>query len=139
MPDIQNSQVLTAIFGEWPSFHDAEVYSLLLNRHFGKGASLESTIHLWQMTDEVDARGCFGVKNNTLTVLRFDGIALEVLQGFNHQNSLSELAISEIDASAKGGEGCRYEVVFHPSFGCGAIFQCRSIEVVSAEPGPPLP
>ncbi len=123
MPDIQNSQALTAIFGEWPSFHDAEVYSLSLHRHFREGASLETTIHLWDMTNEVDARGYFGVKNNTLTVLRFGGIVLEVLRDFNHQNVLSELYISEIDASAKGSEDCRYEVVFRPSFGCGAIFR----------------
>lgn len=133
MPDIQNSQALTTIFGEWPSFHDAEVVSISLNRHFRKGASLEATIHLWQMTSEVDAKGYFVSKNSTLTVLRFDDIVLELLEGFNHQNVLSELLISEIAPAAEGNAGCEYEVVFNPSFGCGAVFNCRSIQVISAE------
>lgn len=85
------------------------------------------------MTSEVDAKGYFVSNNNTLTVLRFNDIVLELLEGFNHQNVSSELLISEIAPAAEGNAGCEYEVVFNPSFGCGAVFQCRSIQVISAE------
>ena len=133
MPDIQNAHILTAIFGEWPSFHDAEVVSISLSRHFRDSASLEATIHLWQMTSEIDAKGYFVSKNNTLVVLRFGDLVLDLLEGFNHQNVLSDLTISEITSSSQGSAGGEYEVVFNPTFGCGAVFKCRSIQVVSAE------
>ena len=133
MPDIQNAQALISIFGEWPSFHDAEIISISLSRHFKEGASLEATIHLWQMTSEVDANGYFITKNNTLVVLCFDNIILDLLENFNHQNVLSELSISEINLLENGNRGSEYEVVFDSSFGCGAVFKCQSIQVVSAQ------
>ena len=133
MPEIQNAQALTSIFGEWPSFHDAEVISISLKRDFGKGASLEAAIHLWQMTSEVDLRGYFVSKINTVVVLLFGDIMHDIVEGFNHQNVLSELLISEINSEEVGSSGCEYEVTFRPSFGCGALFNCRSIQVISAE------
>jgi hypothetical protein len=47
---IKNHESLLEAFGYWPSFHDAEIHSLILNRKFDNEnncnfASLEFTIH----------------------------------------------------------------------------------------------
>ena len=133
MPNIQNSQALISIFGEWPSFHDAEVTSLVLSRQCGNGASLEATIHLWQTTNEIDFEGYFVKQNHILAVLLFDDIVLDLLKDFNHQNALLELSIRELDAAVSGNDGCQFEVVFQAAYGCHALFKCQSISVVSAE------
>ena len=49
-----HSERLTAIFGAWPSFHDAEVHRCVLMRSAPGEASLELLIHLWEITDELD-------------------------------------------------------------------------------------
>lgn len=61
MPTIENQELVTEIFGEWPSFHDAEVVSLRLDRQ-GEGGgedgpTLDAAIHVWRTTEEVDPRG----------------------------------------------------------------------------------
>lgn len=134
MLHINNEQALTSIFGRWPSFHDAEILSLLLERSGEDGPSLTATIHLWQMTSAVDDRGYYVLENHTLATLRFGGILLESLSGFNHQNVLSELEISAIDPSLQENEGRRCEVGMPTVHGCEAWLKCRSVTVVSAVP-----
>ena len=50
------------------------------------------------MTSEVDLRGDFVSKNNTVVVLLFGDIVHDIVEGFNHQNVLSELLISAINS-----------------------------------------
>lgn len=140
MASIENQEALTRIFGDWPSFHDAEVLSLLLDRHGFEdrpGPTLEAKIHLFQMTGEVDERGYFRLRNHTLVVLRFfqvDGLKLE---GFNHQNVLRELSIEDI--SSRQMEDIKFKVHFSSAFGLEASFLCRAVAVVSTEPFVPAP
>jgi hypothetical protein len=62
---IQGSEKLTAIFGDWPSFHDAEIVELNLTRKEARpekayrSPSLTLKIHLWAMTKELDEKGYF--------------------------------------------------------------------------------
>jgi len=139
MIEIKNQEALTRIFGEWPSFHDAEIVSLLLARGGEEAPSLTAKIHLWQMTSAVDPKGYFVCKNHTLATLRFGRIVLEQLDGFNGQNVLFDLNIENIDPNAPQNEGCRFEVIMQTSYGCQGIFKCRSISVLSAEPHPAYP
>lgn len=132
--DIQNNQALTRIFGKWPSFHDAEIISILLDRGGEDGPFMEAKIHLWLMTNEVDSEGYYVLKNHTLATLRFNGILLEALHGFNAQNVLFQLEISNIKPDEEESEGCRYKVFMPTSYGCEASFMCQSISVVAAEP-----
>lgn len=133
---IQNQQVLIDIFGEYPSFHDAEVISILLNRTGEVSPSLTVEIHLWQMTNEIDEKGYYILRNSTIVVFRFGRILLESLSGFNHQNVLWDLVIDEINSEEKENEGCCYQVSMPSSYGCEAVFKCQTITVVSAVPCP---
>jgi hypothetical protein len=53
--EIQGAGELHDWFGYWPSFHDAEVIGLHLNR---KGSS-SLRIHTWEMTKDVDEKGYY--------------------------------------------------------------------------------
>ena len=61
---IVGSEKLTAIFGRWPSFHDAEIHDLQLQRgcinpedQVYEFPLLTVRLHLWLMTCDIDQKG----------------------------------------------------------------------------------
>ena len=132
---IGGAEQLTAIFGYWPSFHDAEVLWIKLDRQpyiVRYGPTLEALIHTHEMTSEVDSAGFYVLRNHVLVHMRFEGVDQLHLEGFNHQNALGELALT--DLRDRQMEWIRWEVKFASSWGVGASFQCYSVEVVSVKP-----
>jgi immunity protein 50 of polymorphic toxin system len=127
--NIENADIVENIFGSWPSFHDAEVHNIVLTRDSAYSPQLDVTIHHWAMTSEVDSKGYYVLKKHTLTTLRFAEIADLQLAGFNHQNVLWDLEISEIlEPDSK------FAVSMPTSYGCEASFKCKRITVLSAVP-----
>ena len=55
---IGNAKAVTDAFGGWPSFHDAEILHLTLQRE-PRAASLECVVHVFKGTPEVDDTGHF--------------------------------------------------------------------------------
>src|ERR1700735_1950434 len=92
---IINAHLLESIFGKWPSFHDAEIHSVLIERVECSDPRMDVKLHLWKMTNEVDSRGYFGLTNHTLATLRFHKVTDLELRGFNRQNVLWDLEITE--------------------------------------------
>jgi hypothetical protein len=125
---------LVAVFGYWPSFHDAEVSWVRLDRRpFGDGQpALETLVHVFEITNEVGADGYYVLRHHVLVHLRFRDLAELRLDGFNHQNSLMGLTITDI--RDRQTERVLWEVRIDPAYGVGAKFQCHSIEVVSVVP-----
>jgi Immunity protein 50 len=134
---IKNSSLLTDIFGRWPSFHDAEVISIELFRdpNGTNEPSLRAKIYVFEATPEVDSRGFFILKNHVLVTLIFRGIDDNSIAGFNQQNVLSDIAITDI--SSRQLDQLRYEVHFPSLFGVEAEFKCRAIEIEAVEPFAP--
>ncbi len=128
---IENAGLVENIFGGWPSFHDAEIHRILLERDGTDGVEMDVAIHHWQMTAETDSQGYFVLKHHTLTTIRFSGVTDLDLAGFNHQNVLWELEISE---SPDPSSNSRFTVSMPTSYGCEAGFKCRRISVLSAQP-----
>jgi hypothetical protein len=133
MPDIadniKHSNLLTDVFGQWPSFHDAEVISMELFRDSG-GADipkLRARIHVFEMTPEVDEQGHYVLKNHVLVMFLFHGIVENNIQHFNEQNVLQELSI--VDISSRQLEFLHFEVDFLSLFGVEAKFKCQSVEI----------
>lgn len=84
-------------FGFWPSFHDAEIVEIRLNR---KGQS-SLKLHVFQMTPEVDERGFFVLdKHAIVTLLLQDVLDLELI-GFSHQNVIFGLEIKQDERGVK--------------------------------------
>ncbi len=129
---VANAQRLEEAFGSWPSFHDAEVLTMRLDRSGAVGPTLDAQVYVFEMTSEVDAAGFFVLKNQVVVSLRFSNVALERLRWFNEQNALSELFIDEIPDESN--EGRTLAVRFESSYGVEASFRCGAIEVLEVEP-----
>ena len=144
MRAISGEEKLEAIYGAWPSFHDAEVWSLAYER-VPDGFSVVAVIHAFQMTSDVDARGYYVLKHHTKVQIRFHCCSDVSLDGFNHQNVLSSLDIMEPEQATSEYS---FQVRFDTSYGLAGSLKCKDIVVedvqpwrppfgVSAEPGAP--
>jgi hypothetical protein len=98
---VTTAELLTEIPGgaqlvEWfdgrvPSFHDAEVLGLTLDR---RGARCTIGIHTFQMTSEVDAKGFFVFDKHAQVSFHLEGVTKLELNDFNEQNVIYGLALS---------------------------------------------
>lgn len=129
---VHGADRLTRVFGEWPSFHDAEVLRLELHRAGPRGPFLDAAIHHWTLTDEVDSKGFLVTKLHTLTTFRFHDVDRVELSGFNRQNVLSNLVIEAMEPESDHGHQIR--VHLESCFGVDARFVCRSCEIISTAP-----
>jgi Immunity protein 50 len=141
---IVGAEKLVALFGYWPSFHDAEVKCITLDRQprdESHGPILEALIHAFEMTRDVGPDGFFVLRHHVLVRMRFSQVAELQLTGFNYQNALFELEISDLRELQL--EHIQFDVRFNSSHGVDASFQCRAIEVVEVTQcdrhGEPLP
>jgi hypothetical protein len=131
MIGIDNSEIVTRIFGRWPSFHDAEVVRVLLERP-PEGVRLEAQLRVWEMTPDLDPSGHFIRKNETLVTLQFLGVHLGCFEGFNTQNVIASLDVSTI--APEEHEGRRLLVQMPSLYGLDAEFECERAIVLAAEP-----
>lgn len=141
VPNIENeivgSERLTSIFGGWPSFHDAEVTEI----HLDRGEVNQDTatfefpvltikLVLWNLTSRVNANGYLETEHHTLAILQFSDVENLTMSGFNHQNAIMGLQIER-----QSNEGrTEFKVIFDPAFGMGCEFSCSSVEVLNAIP-----
>jgi hypothetical protein len=121
---LPGAEKLITWMGCWPSFHDAEILSLELNR---EGVSLLQ-IHTWNLLSDVDGQGFLKTdKHCIVTFLLEEIFNLEFVQ-FNHQNVIFGL---EID---KQGDG--YRLTLSPCYGLAGFIDARSIRL-KFDPGIP--
>src|SRR5450432_99356 len=130
IPDIPGAADVVAWFGHWPTFHDAEVLSIFLNR------SGESRIamHIFERSDVVSSGGYVLTKHATVTFCLegfpqdHHGITNTRIEFFNHQNVLSRATVT------KTPEG--YELVLDGIYGVDGSFHSELMSV-NLEPGTP--
>jgi hypothetical protein len=124
LQEVRGAAELDNWFGYWPSFHDAEVLSLHLNR---AGASF-LTIHAWEMTKDVDESGFYVLDKHCVVELEFDGIRNLIFDGFNEQNVLLDLNIEKIESS--------FRVSLNPSYGVQGSFETDklSFRIIPGKP-----
>ena len=124
---IDGAKALIEWFGQWPSFHDAEVLELSLNRN---GRSL-LRIHTWHSTSAVDAAGHF--RHDKDVVVQFDLIDVydcEIV-GFNAQNVLGLLQVDARD------DGLRLSL--DSVYGLGGWIDARQVSLTFLAGMPPKP
>ncbi len=131
---IQNSHLLTDVFGKFPSFHDSEVHHINLVRGETRAFSptLVAVIHVFEMTSQIDEKNRYVLKNHVLVEFRFSKVSNLNLVGFNYQNVLESLEITE--ASEAEGEETKLKVLFEGIFGVTAEFYCEAISIESVTP-----
>ena len=115
-PDIPGKADVLAWFGYWPSFHDAEVLSITLDRSHPS----RIVVHTWNRTDELDARGYYFLDKHAIVtfvledlLLDREGITNTQIDGFNAQNVLSSLTVR------KTLEG--YDLILDGVYGVSAL------------------
>lgn len=74
---IKGHESVIEIFGEWPSFHDAEIRHVCLTVTGQKEADpvVELVIHGWKMTNEVEESGYYKLLNPSLIHFEFEGVS----------------------------------------------------------------
>ena len=126
---------ITALYGGWPRFHDAEVWSLHFDRapdRNTKSPTLVARILALHLDrTQTDEKGYFKVIGKYLVTFRFLNIEDLQMTDFNHQNVLSGIYIDEKDKAI--------EVNFHGIFGASLVFNCSGVSVdeVIIEPAEP--
>jgi hypothetical protein len=91
VPGIIGADAVVGWFGHWPSFHDAEILSVHINR----GGQSAIRIHAWRLTDRLDAAGRFVREREAVIVFEFSGVESLHLVGedADGQNVMSGLDI----------------------------------------------
>ena len=140
---IENESALSALFGHWPDFHDAELLTLALSAPKHGSPIIDAEFEVAEMSSEIDARGYFKDSQRAVTVLRFHNVARVRLTDFAQQNVLDSLELSNArseDHDPMWGSGPKSRRKFLVNWvspvGCEANFLCDAIEVVSARVAP---
>jgi hypothetical protein len=117
--------MVTAAFSEWPSFDDFEVVSFLLER----GEEFCPVITaLLAGTDK-------GETSHWLLTIRFVGVDNLKMEGFNHQNAINGISISDKWSDLLNRTVFSVEII--KGFGLGASFECEQIKVLTIKPALP--
>jgi hypothetical protein len=122
--DLPGSPALIEWFARRPSFHDAEILNISLNR---TGTSC-IRLHTWDLTAEVDAKGYDVLRNHVVVSFFLDDVADLELAGFSHQNVISGLTFK------RSQEGL--ELSLGHCYGSAGVLIARSMRV-EFEPGMP--
>ena len=88
--DVDNLKLLTDYFGYTPSFHDAEILSVFLDRN---GPDIEMRINLSEYSSNINKDGKYDVIKSCIIVLKFHDIIKMELRDFNRQNVLFDMSI----------------------------------------------
>lgn len=123
---VEGARELRDWFGYWPSFHDAEILSVHLNR---AGAST-IVVYTWETTNEVDAKGYYVAVKHVIVEFMMEEVFDLSLSGFSHQNVVFSLSIDRLENG--------YRVVLGDCFGIAGTIDAKQISIRYA-PGKPQP
>jgi len=122
--EIEGAAELEEWFGYWPSFHDAEIVSLHLNR---KGSS-SLCVHTWEMTKEINDKGHYVLAKHIVVEFVFEAVYELALNGFNQQNVIFGLTIEKTDLG--------FRVTLEDCYGLAGSIEAGKISIRLA-PGKP--
>jgi hypothetical protein len=106
---IKDFERVVAHLGMWPSFHDAEVLKLAVDRtNVATGEELSPVLDLylrgWVMSSEVTKEGFYKVHGDAIFHFQFEGVTNLHIEGFNNQNVLSALNLEVVDDPNNQGQ-----------------------------------
>ena len=133
--EIQGSNLLNEQFGKWPSFHDSEIVSINFDRaKEERNPSIAVKVHVFEMTSEANDNGFYNLTNHCDIEFHFESVEEVALNGFNHQNVISDIYFSQKTDS--NGVSKIY-VEFEPCYGLELEFMCGKVTVKSVTPRDP--
>ncbi len=123
--DLVGADALVAWFGRWPTFHDAEILSVELQR----AGTSRVRIHTWNMTTDVNATSGYKIEKHCVVVFLLERISDLELADFSGQNVIFGLQIQKQEAG--------YRLELSPCFGLAGYVVAKSIQL-EFEPGVPI-
>jgi len=117
VPEVPGAAELVSWFGSWPSFHDAEVLSVMLDR----SAETVVRIHAFRMTKALNATGHFVCDHHVIVSFFLSELENNNLSAFNHQNVIGGL---DLQRAANG-----FELKLYPCYVVDATFSARSVRI----------
>lgn len=87
---VKGGATVVAHFGVWPTFHDAEIVRV----HLERVGVCSLSIHTFNTTSIVNEAGHFKTKDHGVVTFDFEGIRELQLSHFNEQNVIFGLSIS---------------------------------------------
>ena len=123
---LDKHQALLDFFGYWPSFRDANVLSYVAPAP-GR-STVDLTLHTWEMTSEVDAKGYFVLRKHVLVAFHFAGVHDASLERFHSGNILFGIDIT------RDGDANSFHVELDSVMDMSGSFAARSGGVVSVLP-----
>lgn len=135
---IAGYQEVLAAFGLWPSFDEAEVLRMLLDRTRvdTRGIpypSIELELRAWHLLQSGPGEYVFDGKRSSVIHFLFEQVYDVQLGGLNHQNVLSSLRFRPIEDrpwTASSGLGVQLE----ECFGLSGCFKAGSAKVLAIKP-----
>ena len=138
---VESREKLTAFFGAWPCFHDAEVIALQLwLGHIFPGdwddRNVFPVLTVKIRVLEATQPAANHAGDDVLVTFRFHDVDDFKIQDFNHVNQIVGLSVAK-RARGKFTTGADLPpdlvVTFEPGFGMSSSFRCSRIEVADAE------
>ena len=127
LKDVPGGPELIAWFGgRLPSFHDAEVVEVLLER---RDSRCRLKIHGFEITSDLDEKGYFKSIRHAVVTFHLDRVSALELADFNHQNVIDRLSLTQ---TAAGG----FLLQMEPCYGLFGKVEAASLRI-SLEPGIP--
>jgi hypothetical protein len=71
-PEIEGASDVVNWFGYWPTFHDAEVLTITLERRSG----CRVVIHTFEKTSDLDSRGYYVLTKHAIVTFTLEGFPL---------------------------------------------------------------
>lgn len=135
---IPGGPALLAWFGEVPTFHDAEIISLSLNR---QGRS-ELKIHGWITTDKVDPNGYVMLDKHAVVTFSLEDVMDLQLDSFSPQNVINALVLGQAKDRGRSAyygtpaEPDDIDIELLPCYGLDGFIRAKKVEI-SFMPGHP--
>jgi hypothetical protein len=123
---IQGGKELLDWFGVVPSFHDAEILSLHLDRSEGARLNLNG----WITTNAVDPQGYFVITKRAMITFAFKEITDLHLDEFSHQNVIYGLELTQhSDQGEEHIELDELQLTLKHCFGLSGYIRGRGLSV----------
>jgi hypothetical protein len=116
-PQVPGAAGLIEWFGSWPSFHDAEIVRLELDR---RGPS-KLQIHTSRMLPTVDEHGYYGSDRHVLVTFVLSEVSNLQLEEFNQQNVISGLELKRCENG--------FELVLWPCYGISGTVTAKQVAI----------
>jgi len=124
---VQGGPALIAWFdGSMPSFHDAEILELALERDKSR---CRLKVHAFRMTPDANEKGFYITVRHVVITFQFENVVELELTDFNHQNAVDGLTL------ARQPNG-NFLLTMDPCYGLFGKIEAGNLEI-SFEPGIP--